>query len=380
MSSSTRAGRVRGFVGWAGSLVAGEGLLSLLAVLYLALFVVDRGLPSRTLEYLSLDTLSVIVALMMVSRGLELSGVFNRLAVALVESAGYSRLRVHVFMIALSALASAVIMNDAALFIFIPFALSLSSYLGGADFLLAAVTIAANVGSSLTPIGNPQNIIIWHSYNLGFMEFTRAMAPFSALSLLLLVAYSAIHHRRSRASPVGGRGMLPRVRLDKPLFTASLLLLVADIILAQLGLQAYGLALTLAVYLVVNRMVVYGLDYRLILIFMLMFIDFREVSHLLRCWSQSPLAGGSVEIIVLSAVLSQLISNVPATITLIDHIPRSQWRYLAIGVNLGGVGLVIGSMANIITLRLGRLDQATFHKYTLPYFAILLAATIILLA
>lgn len=79
---------------------------------------------------------------------------------------------------------------------------------------------------------------------------------------------------------------------------------------------------------------------------------------------------------VFSALLSQAISNVPATITLLGHV--SSWLPLALGVNIVSVGLVTGSMANLITLRLAGLDINKFYRYFIPFFAALLALFLLL--
>ncbi|MCE4628147.1 MAG: hypothetical protein F7C34_03245, partial [Desulfurococcales archaeon] len=119
-------------------------------------------------------------------------------------------------------------------------------------------------------------------------------------------------------------------------------------------------------------------DYLLILIFVLIFVDFDEISSLLK-----PLLGGALfssgtHIILVSAVLSQLISNVPATILLINHVPPARWVSLAVGVNLGGIGLLTGSMANIIAVRLGGLDARAYHRVAVPLFALLLIIVLVL--
>ncbi len=84
-------------------------------------------------------------------------------------------------------------------------------------------------------------------------------------------------------------------------------------------------------------------------------------------------------ILLFSAFLSQLISNVPATITLINHVDNN-WLALAYGVNIEGVGTLIGSIANIIIFRfINNLDLKRFHLYLLPYFTVLLITSITLL-
>ena len=280
-----------------------------------------------------------------------------------------------------AALSSTLVMNDTSLLILVPLIATMSKYLGeetGAR-LLSLATIAANIGSSLTPIGNPQNIIIWQRYRLGFTAFTASMAPFTLLGLLLLAAYTMLLLRPGKGREGGSPGGAPPpVRLHRPLLLVSLLLLVLDVSLAELGLPVYAAIATAAAYALVERSVLWSIDYTLIAVFALMFTDFREASSLASKTLSLGALHGARQVLLVAVALSQAVSNVPATIMLVDHVPHYYWRALAVGVNLGGVGLVTGSMANIITLRMGGLKTQTLHKYTLPYFTLLLAATLLL--
>jgi len=99
-----------------------------------------------------------------------------------------------------------------------------------------------------------------------------------------------------------------------------------------------------------------------------MFIDFSEIPHLLNIQSLISMLT-PIQVYGLSLVLSQGISNVPATIALIRH--TVYWRALFVGVNIGGVGFLPGSMANIIALRLSRMKTRDYHRYALPFFTVL---------
>jgi len=105
-----------------------------------------------------------------------------------------------------------------------------------------------------------------------------------------------------------------------------------------------------------------------------MFIDFNEISYLLTkhkiLITNSFILRNSM---VFSALLSQIISNVPATIILINIVPS--WKPIVLGVNIGGLGLISGSMANIITLRLTNININKFHKYSIPLFITILLVT-----
>jgi len=194
------------------------------------------------------------------------------------------------------------------------------------------------------------------------------MAPFLSIAMIILVIYLFIGMRKLVGYKQYERTFVPRIRLDKKLFAASIILLILNILLTQLSLQVYGLIITVITYSMLEKTLVLGLDYVLVFIFAFMFIDFNELSHIVNSLNIIPQLKTSFHVILLSSLLSQVISNVPTTITLLGHIPLYLWKALAIGVNLGGIGFIVGSMANIIALRMSYLNLKTFHKYTLPYF------------
>ncbi len=355
-----------------------EKLFSLLVLTYVILLIIDNGLLFKTIHYINIDTLSLIVSLLLVSRGLEFSGFFSRVSKWVLEKSTGSVIKLYLLVIVFSALSSSIIMNDTSLFIFIPFIMTLSRYMGRLDYLLVLTTVSANIGSSLTPIGNPQNIIIWQHYKLGFTDFVYAMTPFLSIAMIILVIYLFIGMKKPTDYKQYERTYIPSIRLDRKLFIISIMLLILNVFLAQLGLQVYGLIITITIYIVFKKTLVLGLDYVLILIFAFMFIDFKELSHTIDSLNIIPRMETSLHVILLSTLLSQVISNVPTTITLVEHVPLSLWKALAIGVNLGGVGFVIGSMANIITLRISNISLKTFHKYILPYFVTIFIIVLLL--
>jgi len=131
---------------------------------------------------------------------------------------------------------------------------------------------------------------------------------------------------------------MPPIALDYKLMLTSILLLIVNVMLAQYGAEVLGVVLTVLAALLMRRKLLLKLDYPLILIFCLIFMDFSEISYLINYYGILPTmrAGGTV--ILISSLLSQVMSNVPTTITLLAH--TSNWKALAVEVNLGGSGLV----------------------------------------
>ncbi|WP_144244839.1 SLC13 family permease [Thermococcus eurythermalis] len=270
-------------------------------------------------------------------------------------------------------LSSTVIMNDTAVLIFIPLVVA-TSELASVDTgrAVALSAIAANVGSALTPIGNPQNIIIWQNHSLGFVEFTSSMLPFVSLWLAVLFAF---------ALRIKDRGLstewVPSVTLKKALLGVSLVSLIADVLLIRTGRPALALMFTSLAFLLVGREVLRKFDWALVLTFVFIFVDFNELAFLLKdAGLQFPREGS--ELFLVSAVLSQLFSNVPATVLLLAGKP--EWLPLSLGVNVGGNGFVIGSLANLIALRIARVSVKDFHRISIPYFSVTLLLSGVLLA
>ncbi len=305
---------------------------------------------------------------------MEISGIFNTISIKLfLLSKGSSKVLITLLVIIVMLTAS-VIMNDSSMFLYIPLGIILSrEYKISLPFLVSIISIAANIGSALTPIGNPQNIIIWRSYKLSFIQFVEGLTPFVVLSMLILFIYIIFLTRNAR---IDKTTIPPPVKIDYRLFLIALFLLIANVILAQSGLEYIAFIITLIVLIILKRDVVIHLDYVLIVIFILMFADFGGAASLLKEHIISHNLSGRTLILV-SALISQAVSNVPATILLIKM--TNSWKSLAIGVNLGGVGIFIGSLANLIAIRMTGIKIKEFHKYTLPYFILLLLITLLIL-
>jgi len=350
-----------------------EWFLALLVLLYLFLSVVDPSLPGRSLHLIDYESLAAIVSLLAVSRGIELSGIFSRIAPGLIRLSNGSEWRLMVLLTLTTALSSAFIMNDTAMFIFVPLVVMISRITGmNTGKAVTLTAIAANVGSAMTPIGNPQNIIIWRTYKVSIHDFVLNMLPYvlAWMIILLLFVYLAGSKKRIQSFT------MPRIKINRLLLAASMILLITDVILIQLGYAFIGLVATLIVLALLGREAILSVDVALIAIFALIFVDFGEISLLISSLGHTLFHKNSLTIIVMAAGLSQATSNVPATVMLLPT--RPPWLPLTLGVNLGGTGIIIGSLANFIALRISRTGMGQFHKYSLPYFLVALLVTLLI--
>lgn len=332
----------------------------------------DNSLLQRTPGLIDWRNISLIASLILVSRGLELSGIFTRLSSYLISVSGGSGRRLAFILLLTIAFSSSIIMNDTAMLIFIPLIVTISK-VSEEDLssLVVLSAIAANIGSALTPIGNPQNIIIWNSYAIPFHSFVLEMLPFVLLWLLLLLflAYLIFNDKIERKE-------LPPVNINTSFLWTSMILLVGDITFAQGGKALWTFPITFGVFLLIGREVLFGFDWGLLLMFIFIFVDFGEIAHILSSSGVS-FPNSGVKLFLTSAFLSQLVSNVPATILLLNE--GKDWISLAAGVNIGGTGLIVGSLANLIAIRIGEVETGKFHRYSVPYFLLTLILSIFIL-
>ncbi|MCL7943687.1 SLC13 family permease [Marinobacter sp. ATCH36] len=309
-------------------------------------------------------TVGALAGLMILSRGLEESGYLGLAGQWLLQRVRGERL-LAIVLILFSACLASVITNDVALFIVVPLTLSLRQV---ADIPLGRLVIfealAVNAGSALSPIGNPQNLFLWQASEAGFLEFTVMMAPLAlALTFLLIVIVPlAFPGKEISASAVAAD--LPR---ERGLFWVSMLLYMPFLILADLGYAAIAPVGLVVLFLLYRRRLLLGVDWLLLLVFVLMFIDMNLLAGLPAVQdvanSLLQLPGQALTAGVLA---SQIMSNVPAAIFLASF--TDEWRDLAWGVSVGGFGLAIGSLANLIALRLAREPGLwrEFHYWSVP--------------
>ena len=304
--------------------------------------------PDRAyLGYFDLRTLALLYCLMVVVAGLRKAGAFDSLAHLVCRRAAGAR-TLGLVLVGVTFFSSMLITNDVALLTFVPFAVVLLGMTGrGQDLVLVAVlqTVAANLGSMLTPVGNPQNLYLYSHYGLSAGSFFAATAPIWALSLVL-VLLGCLALPRAKLKPELGRCPRPDRRgLALYLGLFVLCLLAVFRLLPWPGL----LAILVLALLVLDRRMLLGADFLLLLTFVAFFIfagnlaRLEAVDRLLR----RLLAGREY---LTALLLSQVISNVPAALLLSGFTDNA--RELLLGVDVGGLGTPVASLASLIGLKL----------------------------
>jgi Na+/H+ antiporter NhaD/arsenite permease-like protein len=345
-------------------------LATLLAALPLLVAASPGALPVVLWHAIALihwETLAALAGLMVLSRVLEDSGYLYAAGRWLLARLHGERTLALVLVLFAAAL-SMVVTNDVALFIVVPLTLGLRSAARlPIGRLVIFEALAVNAGSALSPVGNPQNLYLWQTAGVGFFEFARAMAPLALGLLALLVA----------AIPLGFAGgritveeRLPQPTCRRHLLWIALPLYPALLVCTEFGWPLAAAAAIVTVFLVVAPAVLRNVDWALLAVFALMFVDLGLLAelHTLQRLGHEPGAFAG-DALAAGIVLSQIVSNVPAAIFLAQF--TDDWIALAWGVSVGGFGLAIGSLANLIALRLAREPGLwrAFHGWSLPFLA-----------
>jgi Na+/H+ antiporter NhaD/arsenite permease-like protein len=346
-----------------------DRLMHLLLAIAIILSILSPQPPAEYRHWVDWNTIATLAGMLLLTKGIEVSGYLEHLGRTVINRLQQERV-LAIFLVSASALLSTVLTNDIALFIMVPLTVGLGSISGlPIGRLVIFEALAVNAGSMLTPIGNPQNILLWQRSHLPFASFTWQMAPLAlAVFLLLLLAAWFCFPKQTIHVELEDNPASYRVGL---LRTCGLLYL-AFVASVELGHPGWGLLGVAAAALLFCREIIAKVDWSLILVFILMFVDIRLLTqlHFIQDWVAAIPHFSRLELFMTALLGSQAISNVPATILLVNY--SDAYKVIAYGVNAGGFGLAIGSLANIIALRMApeRHLWLRFHLYSFPFLAI----------
>lgn len=396
--------------------------------------------------YLDVRTIICLFCILAVAGALRNMGAFERAARAMVARFSTPRSAVLV-LVGATMLLSMFATNDMALIMMLPLAaaaLIRAGWVSLIPFAFVMLGLTANLGGMIMPFGNPQNLYLYSYYALDVAGFLRALAVPFAVSMLLVVGCCAVRLRtravaadalgarrtgdargtddgvvrgdaagagtgtgapeaenaRSAVAAVANGGARAAAGtaerpLDKRRLAVLLVLLgvtIASVLRVVPAVAA--LAAVVAVLAVIDRRALRQVDYALLLTFVCFFVF---SGNLARIPAVNDVVGGLMGSypLLVSAGLSQVISNVPAAV-LLSHFTDA-WQPLLVGVNIGGAGTLVGSLASLITLQhftsAARLSSvraagglatgrflAIFFAYNVSFLAILLLVSSVALA
>lgn len=318
-------------------------IIALLAAVMTSIFVpVDR----EYIGYFDVKTLACLFCVLAVVCALKNINFFYMLARKVVQLFKNARLAV-LALVYITFIGSMFIANDMALLTFLPLGNIVLSTTGKDKYMAFCFimqNIAANLGGMLTPFGNPQNLYLYTAFNIPTAEFMSIMIVPFALSVLLITLCCIIAVKPESLE-------LSDERMDvSPKRTVLYLVLFAlAIAIVFRGIPYWtGLVIIPAVLIFADRKALKMVDYPLLLTFVFFFIFAGNMARIgvVREFLSSLLDKNTLLYSVLSC---QFISNVPSAILLSQF--TSNYHDLLIGVNIGGVGTIISSLASLITLR-----------------------------
>ena len=307
------------------------------------------------IDYIDVRVLCLLFSLMAVVAGFQSCHVFEALAQKML--AGEKKLRtIGWVLVALPFFTSMLITNDVALITFVPFTMLVLKMVGAekeAALIVVLQTVAANLGSMATPFGNPQNLYLYANYNMTGSEFFGTVLPLTLVSLVALWFCGYMVSGHGIQVNFSGKACIHnKVKLGVYVVLFILCLL------AVLRIAPYWAvtAMVAIALLVLDRKLLLKVDYALLLTFICFFIfagNMGEISAV-----QNFLAGIMEKNTLLTAALSsQVISNVPAAVLLSEFTENG--RALLAGVNIGGLGTPIASLASLISLKLYSAEAGT---------------------
>lgn len=317
------------------------------------------------MDYVNFRVLAILFSLMLVVGALVRIGTFDYLTNRLLGRI-HSERYISLFLVLLSFFLSMLLTNDVALVTLVPFALLLLAAFGDRRrtiYTLILMTVAANLGSMLTPIGNPQNLYLFTEYGFSLSKFTLLMLPYSLASLVLLCLSVFLLNRTDHTLDQATvheveRPSLPRLVIYMVLFLICLLTVVGTL---HWGIM---LGIVAAVVLVMDFRSFKKVDYALLITFVFFFILIGNLGRIDAI--RNTLTKIVDQNVTLTAVLSsQIISNVPAAMLLSAF--TANGSALAVGVNLGGLGTLIASMASLITYKFYAKERKPGEGYLLKF-------------
>ena len=334
--------RIRNFIKKEAVLCIALGL----AVLSVFWQPVDR----EYLEYIDWDTLMLLFCLMAAMAGFQRLGVFQRIGDALLAAVTNTR-SLLLILCFLPFFFSMFITNDVALITFVPFGMIVLQMCGKEKLVIPLVvlqTIAANMGSSLTPIGNPQNLYLYSKSGAKVGDFLLWMLPYTLVTgiciwlAVLFQKKEQVDYKPEKSGAVWGK------KRKFYFISYAVLFLFCLLSVAKVLPPPVLFLMALAFFLVADRKILWCIDYALLGTFIGFFIFIGNLGRLpaFRDFFAGILTGHET---LAGVISSQVISNVPAALLLSGF--TDKWESLVVGTNLGGLGTLIASMASLISYK-----------------------------
>lgn len=336
------------------------------------------------ISYMNFRVLSLLFCLMVVVSGFQKTGVFLLVSEYLLK--WVRNLRALTFiLVMLCFFSSMLITNDVALITFVPFAILLLTMTKQSKQIIRVIvlqTIAANLGSMLTPLGNPQNLYLYSHYNIPILEFIKITLPYTLVSfaLLCLLIFTSSKAPLDFSQPDSSKGFRKGKRL-LPLYTLQFL--ICCLCVLRIFDYRIMLAAVLLTVFLFDLPILKRVDYTLLMTFVCFFIFVGNIGSI--SYIKDHIAGLLLHWELPMAILmSEIISNVPAALLLSAF--TEHYKALILGTDIGGLGSLVASLASLISYKLycrtTNAQKASFLRvftlYNLLFLVVLISFYLIL--
>lgn len=346
-----------------------EVLLASLVLMLLSMIVVPPS--DEYADYIDVRTLVVLFCFMACVAGIRSTGVFEVLAHAMLEKTKGIR-GICAVLVLLPTVLAMFITNDVALITFVPFAILVLDSIGRRDLMIPVLvlqTVGVNLGCMVLPFGSPHNIYIDSFYNPSFPDYMGVTLPIAIVGgIILALMVCCIKNDPVSSIPDKERSVDKRTLA----IMAALFVVCVASVLRIIPYQAAFVA-TVVVMLLACPKALKKVDYGLILTFIFLFV-FAGNMATIDVIKDAILDMLDWNTAVSTAAISQVISNVPATVMLSQF--TTDWQGLLAGSNIGGFGTPIASMASVITLRLYSTEKDSRQG---RYLAVFTGANVVML-
>jgi Na+/H+ antiporter NhaD/arsenite permease-like protein len=314
------------------------------------------------INYIDFRVLGLLFCLMAVVSGFNKTGIFILLSEKLLMCVANIR-SIILVLVLLSFFTSMWITNDVALITFVPFAILILSMTGCTRYLITTIvlqTIAANLGSMLTPVGNPQNLFLYSEYSITITEFLKITLPYTILSLLLICIAILFIPKEHISFTLTDTEKTDKYKPYTIALYSGLFIVCLACVLRLIDYRITIIIIFLCI-LIFDRTVIKNVDYSLLLTFVCFFVFVGNIGNIpiIRDFLASLLKGREF---LVSLLASQIISNVPAAVLLSAF--TDDYKAILLGTDLGGLGTLVASLASLISYKFYlRTSDANSGKY-----------------
>lgn len=317
-------------------------------------------------------TIITLFNLMVCLQLLQYLGILNYISIKLAAATNNARQLIQLLCLT-SFISSMLLTNDVAILTLISIYLSLvRKHQLPIAYPVTLITISANLGSAFTPFGNPQNLIIFNTYKLSLTSFLQLSWPLTVAGITLLII--STFFIKNKPLKYNNR-QLPEVKYHQ-LWLPLIALIVVFLAIFRVIPIGWAAGLAIISTLIVNRSSLFSVDYGILITFCGFFLIIGclsrtpLISHVVYISTQSPAA-----VYFSGLLLSQFFSNVPTTMLLSPH--TSSITALFLGVNIGGLGTLVASLANLLAIKQSKLNGVASDK---KFFIVFIGINFLFLA